>query len=163
MVCMQQALQQTLDYGYAHHIQRLMVLGLYATLAEVTPSQVSDWFHAIYVDAVDWVQRPNVLGMALCATGGSMTSKPYIASGAYIDKMSNYCSYCRYQPKEKLGVNACPFTLLYWRFILRHEAVLSSNPRTKLMVTHVAKLSAEQRASILSASDRWLTHHGRPV
>lgn len=150
MHCLAQCIGQTLETGYAHHIQRLMVIGLFSTLAQLSPQQVSDWFLAVYVDAVAWVEVPNVLGMALYANGGRFTSKPYVASGAYIQRMSNYCSGCRYDPKQKTGPQACPFTTLYWAFLIRHEAMLAANPRTRLMVKHVANLDEDQRQAILT-------------
>lgn len=149
MQCLSQCIGQTLSTGYAHHIQRLMVIGLFSTLAELSPQQVSDWFLAVYVDAVEWVELPNVIGMALYANGGRFTSKPYVASGAYIQRMSNYCSGCRYDPKLKTGESACPFTTLYWAFLIKHEASLASNPRTRLMVKHVSNLAADDRMAIL--------------
>ena len=148
MQCLSQCIGQTLRTGYAHHIQRLMVIGLFSTLAQLSPQQVSDWFLAVYVDAVEWVELPNVMGMALYANGGRFTSKPYVASGAYIQRMSNYCKSCRYDPKQKTGESACPFTTLYWAFLIKHEASLASNQRTRLMVKHVANLSADERAAI---------------
>ncbi len=156
MHCLQQVIEQTLETGYAHHIQRLMVIGLYATLAELHPQAVSDWFHAIYVDATDWVQRPNVIGMALYAHGGLLSSKPYLASGAYIDKMSNYCQGCPFKPKEKFGANACPITQLYWRFLIIHQAELTANPRTSLMVAHVNKMSEHDKQALLTQAEQHL-------
>jgi deoxyribodipyrimidine photolyase-related protein len=158
--CLRHVITQTLETGYAHHIQRLMVVGLYATLAELKPQSVSDWFHAIYVDATDWVQRPNVMGMALFANGGLFTSKPYIASGAYIHKMSNYCQDCRFKPSEKVGAHACPFTQLYWRFLIQHQDELAANPRTALMTTHVKKLSDTAKAAIVSQAEAYLLTQG---
>lgn len=157
MTCLSQVIGQTLATGYAHHIQRLMVIGLYATLAELQPQAVSDWFHAVYIDATDWVQRPNVIGMALYANGGEFTSKPYLASGAYIDKMSNYCQHCRFKPKEKSGANACPITQLYWRFLIIHFDELSHNPRTSLMVSHVKKLSDSDKQQLVREAERHLS------
>ena len=148
MQCLSQCIGQTLQTGYAHHIQRLMVIGLFSTLAELSPQQVSDWFLAVYVDAVEWVELPNVIGMALYANGGRFTSKPYVASGAYIQRMSNYCSNCRYDPKQKTGDRACPFTTLYWAFLIKHEGALADNPRTRLMVKHVSNLSTGDRSAI---------------
>lgn len=156
MHCLAQSIGQTLQTGYAHHIQRLMVIGLFATLAELSPQQVSDWFLAVYVDAVEWVELPNVAGMALFANGGRFTSKPYVASGAYIQRMSNYCSGCRYDPKLKTGPRACPYTTLYWAFLIKHEAMLAANPRTSLMVKHVAKMDAEARAAIQQQAQQQL-------
>lgn len=148
MACMRDSLKQTLELGYAHHIQRLMVIGNFATLAELSPQQVSDWFLAIYVDAVEWVELPNTVGMALHACGSRFTSKPYVASGAYIGRQSNYCSGCRYDPATRTGENACPYTTLYWNFIERHENTLASNPRTALMAKNLHKLSTDERSGI---------------
>ena len=152
MACARDAIGQTLQYGYAHHIQRLMVTGLFALLAEIDPAQVADWYLAVYVDAVEWAELPNVAGMALYADGGRFTSKPYVASGAYIQRMSNHCGGCRYAPDAKTaaakGKPPCPYTTLYWNFLDRHEAALAANPRTALMAKNVARLSAGQRQRI---------------
>jgi deoxyribodipyrimidine photolyase-related protein len=148
MACMRDSLKQTLRYGYAHHIQRLMVMGNFALLAELSPQQVADWYLAIYVDAVEWVELPNTAGMALHACGSRFTSKPYISSGAYINRQSNYCSGCRYDPAQRSGEKACPFTTLYWHFIARHAGELSSNPRTALMAKNLDKLSSEELTAI---------------
>lgn len=148
MNCLKDSIGQTLDHGYAHHIQRLMVIGNFALLAGLVPQQVEDWFLAVYVDAVEWVELPNVAGMALFANGGRFTSKPYIASGAYIKRMSNYCTGCKYNPAEKAGDNACPFTTLYWGFLDQHEKMLSANPRTGLMAKNIARLDDSQRTAL---------------
>lgn len=148
MNCLKDSIGQTLDHGYAHHIQRLMVIGNFALLAGLVPQQVEDWFLAVYVDAVEWVELPNVAGMALFANGGRFTSKPYIASGAYIKRMSNYCTGCKYKPAEKVGEDACPFTTLYWGFLDQHEKMLSGNPRTGLMAKNIARLDEAQRAAL---------------
>ena len=156
MACAHDAIGQTLRYGYAHHIQRLMVTGLFALLAEVDPKPVADWYLAVYVDAVEWAELPNVAGMALYADGGRFTSKPYVASGAYIQRMSNHCDRCNYAPTPKdvakTGKPACPFTVLYWNFLDRHEASLAANPRTAMMARSVAGLSAAKRADIRAAA-----------
>ena len=112
MACLRDSLRHTLDLGYGHHIERLMVLGLFALLLGVRPKQVHEWFLAVYVDAVEWVELPNVLGMSQYADGGRMTSKPYAASGAYIHKMSNHCAGCRFKPDVSVGPDACPYTTL---------------------------------------------------
>ena len=148
MACMRDSLKQTLEWGYAHHIQRLMVIGNFATLAQLSPQQVGDWFLAIYVDAIEWVELPNTAGMALHACGSRFTSKPYVASGAYIGRQSNYCGSCKYDPKVRAGENACPYTTLYWNFIDRHEAALTSNPRTALMTKNLQKLDANERERV---------------
>ncbi|PUE12552.1 cryptochrome/photolyase family protein [Limnohabitans sp. T6-20] len=148
MACMQATIGQSLQHGYAHHIQRLMVTGQFAVLAGLSPQQVSAWYRAMYVDAVEWVEMPNTLGMALHANGGRFTSKPYVASGQYIARMSNYCKGCRYQPEQRTGPNACPMTTLYWDFLIRHEQDFAKNPRTALMVKHVGRMSEEDKAQI---------------
>lgn len=148
MNCMQQVVGQTLKYGYAHHIQRLMITGIWGLLAEISPQQIEDWYLAVYVDALDWVELPNVAGMAIYANGGRFTSKPYIASGQYIKRMSNYCQGCRYSPDVKTGPRACPVTTLYWHFLCTHERQLLANPRTVLMAKNVARMSADEREAL---------------
>ena len=148
MACMQDSLRQTLRYGYAHHIQRLMVMGNFALLAELSPQAVEDWYLAIYIDAVEWVELPNTAGMALHACGSRFTSKPYISSGAYINRQSNYCNNCKYQPAQRIGEEACPFTTLYWNFIDRHAAELTSNPRTALMAKNIDKIKPDELQAI---------------
>ena len=150
MACLRDALTQTLRLGYAHHIQRLMLTGLYALLLGVRPQELHAWYLAVYVDAVEWVELPNTLGMSQFADGGLMASKPYIASGAYIERMSagSLCSRCRFKPKERVGPSACPFTTLYWDFLLRHEARLAANPRTVMQVRNLARLDEAERQAI---------------
>ena len=148
MACMKDAIGQTLQYGYAHHIQRLMVTGNFALLAEILPQEVCDWYLAIYVDAIEWVELPNTAGMALFANGGRFTSKPYIASGAYIKRMSNYCSSCKYKPEVRYGEDACPITTLYWNFLIKHQAELEKNPRTRLMTANLNKIDASEQKKI---------------
>jgi len=147
MACLRDALTQTLTHGYANHIQRLMVTGLYTLMLGVQPKQVHEWYLAVYVDAVEWVELPNTLGMSQYADGGVMGSKPYIASGKYIERMSPHCKGCRYDPAQRSGERACPFTTLYWDFLMRHEALLAKNPRMALQVKNLARLSdADQQA-----------------
>ena len=148
MNCMREVVGQTMKYGYAHHIQRLMVTGNFALLAEIAPWQVHAWYLAVFVDAVEWVELPNTLGMALYADGGRFTSKPYVASGAYIRRMSNYCAGCRYRPELRHGVNACPVTTLYWNFLDKNASGLRGNPRTALMVRNLERLPAAERLAI---------------
>jgi deoxyribodipyrimidine photolyase-related protein len=158
MRCMQDAVGQTLDYGYAHHIQRLMVTGNFALLAEILPSAVCDWYLAVYVDAIEWVELPNTAGMALFANGGRFTSKPYIASGAYIKRMSNYCGGCQYKPDVRFGENACPVTTLYWNFLIKHRAQFDGNPRTRLMTANLKKISDMDQASIVKHAEQILNN-----
>jgi deoxyribodipyrimidine photolyase-related protein len=158
MACMKDAIGQTLQYGYAHHIQRLMVTGNFALLAEILPSEVCDWYLAIYVDAIEWVELPNTAGMALFANGGRFTSKPYIASGAYIKRMSNYCGSCQYKPDVRFGETACPVTTLYWNFLIKHRSQFESSPRTKLMTANLKRISDEDQKSIVGHAEHLLTH-----
>jgi deoxyribodipyrimidine photolyase-related protein len=150
MNCMKDTIGQTLKYGYAHHIQRLMITGNFALLAEVLPQQVSDWYLAIYVDAIEWVELPNVVGMGLFANGGRFTSKPYIASGAYVKRMSNYCDRCQYKPDIRYGEQACPMTTLYWNFLINHQSEFNQNPRMRLMTANLSKISNEDQRFIQS-------------
>ena len=135
--CLRDAITQTLKTGYAHHIQRLMVTGLYCLLVGIDPKQVHEWYLSVYVDAVEWVELPNTLGMSQYADGGLMTSKPYAATGKYIDRMSNYCKGCRYNPNESTGHKACPFTRMYWDFLLRHRELLAKNPRMVMQIRNL--------------------------
>ncbi|MEQ1637482.1 MAG: cryptochrome/photolyase family protein [Methylococcales bacterium] len=148
MNCLRQAIGQTLQHGYAHHIQRLMVTGLFAQLYGVQPMQVHEWYLAVYVDAVEWVELPNTLGMSQYADGGLMASKPYIASGKYIQKMSNYCQHCRFNPAKATGADACPFTTLFWDFLDRHETRFAAHPRMGFMVSNLRRMSADERIAI---------------
>ena len=153
MVCLRESIQQTLKHGYAHHIQRLMVTGLYSMLLGVDPHEVHRWYLAVYVDAVEWVELPNTLGMSQYADGGVMASKPYAATGKYIQRMSNYCKGCRYDPSKSEGENACPFTTLYWDFLKRHEAALARNPRMVMQVKNLSRLDPTRLEQILQKAD----------
>jgi deoxyribodipyrimidine photolyase-related protein len=148
MNCLRQVVGQTLEHGYAHHIQRLMVTGLFALLLGVDPREVHEWYLAVYVDAVEWVELPNTLGMSQYADGGVMASKPYAATGKYIQRMSNYCVGCRYAPGKATGEDACPFTTLYWDFLMRHEAKLKKNTRMALQVKNLARKNSGEKAAI---------------
>ncbi len=148
MRCLAEAIGQTLRTGYAHHIQRLMVTGLFALLYGVDPKEVHQWYLSVYVDAVEWVELPNTLGMSQYADGGVMASKPYCASGKYIQRMSNYCAGCKYDPAEATGAKACPFTTLYWDFLLRHEQRLQKNQRLKMQLRNLDRLDAGRRKAI---------------
>lgn len=148
MACLKDAIEQTLKYGYAHHIQRLMITGLFCLLAGVRPHEVHGWYLAVYVDAVEWVELPNTLGMSQFVDGGVLASKPYIASGAYVSRMSNACSQCRYNPKLKLGAKACPITTLYWDFLSRHEQRFAQHPRLKMQLRNLQRLDDSTRDAI---------------
>ena len=148
MHCLAQALGQTLEHGYAHHIQRLMVTGLYALLLGVEPRQVHAWYLAVYVDAVEWVELPNTLGMSQYADGGLMGSKPYVASGRYIDRMSDYCRHCRFLPDRRVGDDACPFTTLYWDFLDRHRDRFATHPRAAMQWRNLRHVPKEEMEAI---------------
>ena len=151
--CLRDTIAQTLDLGYAHHIQRLMVTGLYALLLGVEPVQVHAWYLAVYVDAVEWVELPNTLGMSQFADGGLLGSKPYVASGQYIARMSDHCRHCRFRPAERTGENACPFTTLYWDFLARHAQRFADHPRLRAQVQNLARLSDAERGAIALRAD----------
>jgi deoxyribodipyrimidine photolyase-related protein len=147
MRCMQQAVNHTIRHAYSHHIQRLMITGNFALIAGLSIEQVTDWYLAVYADAYEWVELPNTLGMALFADGGLLASKPYAASGNYINKMSNYCQHCHYNVKETTSGNACPFNALYWDFIARQQPNLGNNARMQLAFQQWKRKSpAEQEA-----------------
>jgi deoxyribodipyrimidine photolyase-related protein len=148
MNCLRHTIRQTLEYGYAHHIQRLMVTGLYSLMLGVRPKEIHEWYLAIYIDAIDWVELPNVIGMSQFADGGTMATKPYVATGKYIQRMSNYCSGCRYDPAESIGENACPITTLYWEFLLRHEETLKKIPRMEMQLRNLTRLAEAKKAAI---------------
>jgi len=154
MNCLRQAVGQTLEYGYAHHIQRLMVTGLFSLLLGVDPKALHHWYLAVYVDAVEWVELPNSLGMSQFADGGVMASKPYAATGKYIDRMSNYCQGCRFDPAKATGEGACPFTTLYWDFLMRHKELLAGNHRMALQVKNLDRKSAGELAEIRKLAEQ---------
>jgi deoxyribodipyrimidine photolyase-related protein len=148
LACLRDALTHTLEFGYAHHIERLMVTGLFALLVGVQPRRVHEWYLAVYVDAVEWAELPNTLGMSQFADGGRLASKPYIASGRYIERMSNHCAGCRYRPGEATGPRACPFTTLYWDFLDRHAERFRRHPRLGQQVRNLDRKSDAERAAI---------------
>lgn len=156
MRCLQQSVKQTIDHAYAHHIQRLMVLGNFALLVGIDPKYVNEWFLIVYADAYEWVELPNVSGMALFADGGVLGSKPYAASGAYINKMSNYCKHCVYKVSDKTGPTACPFNYLYWDFLDRNKEVLAKNPRMRLIYQAYHRMSDEKKETIKSSAKSFL-------
>lgn len=148
MRCLHRAIDATRRNAYAHHIQRLMVTGNFAMLLGVEPRQVADWYLAVYADAYEWVELPNVLGMAIYADGGSFASKPYAASGKYIQRMGDHCSNCRYAVGERTGEDSCPFNALYWDFLMRNEDRLADNGRMTMMYRNVERLKPADKAAI---------------
>jgi deoxyribodipyrimidine photolyase-related protein len=146
MHCLAQAIGQTLDTAHAHHIQRLMVTGNFALLIGADPAAVHRWYLEIYVDAYEWVELPNTLGMSQFGDGGLVGSKPYVSSGAYIDRMSDYCRHCRYDVKQRVGEDACPFNALYWDFIARHDDRLRGNRRMAMPYRNWDRQSAQAQA-----------------
>jgi len=156
MHCIAETVGQTMEEAYAHHIQRLMVTGNFALLAGIDPHAVHEWYLAVYADAYEWVEAPNVIGMSQFADGGVVGSKPYVSSGNYIAKMSNYCETCAYDVKTKLGEGACPFNLLYWAFLDRHRERFAKNPRMANMYGTWGRMSEERRARILAEAGAFL-------
>lgn len=156
MNCLAHCVGDTRDHAYAHHIQRLMVLGNFALLAGVRPREVQDWYLLVYADAYEWVELPNVHGMVLFADGGMLGSKPYAASGAYIDRMSDYCGGCRYDVKQKAGEDACPFNYLYWDFLDRNAKTLSGNQRLAMPYRNLARFKPERVKEIRADAKRFL-------
>ena len=154
--CLKQAVSDIRKTAYGHHIQRLMVTGNFALLAGIEPAQIEAWYLAVYIDAFEWVELPNVHGMALFADGGLMASKPYAASGAYIQKMSDYCGGCAYDPAIKIGPGACPFNYLYWNFLIENEAVLKGNMRLAMPYKTLSGFTPERRASITEQAGEFL-------
>ena len=145
MNCLRRTVTDVVDHGYSHHIQRLMVICNFATLAGLSPQAVADWFLAMYVDSHDWVVTPNVVGMAMNADGGVMATKPYVSSAAYIDRMSDYCGSCRYDPKQRVGPRACPFNALYWTFLADHRDAIAANPRVAAVLKHLDRMTVGER------------------
>lgn len=157
MACMRAAITQTKEHGYAHHIQRLMVTGNFALLAGIDPVALHEWYLQVYVDAYEWVELPNTLGMSQFADGGLLGSKPYVASGNYINKMSNYCGNCRYSVKQKTGPDACPLNSLYWDFLARNEKLLAKNPRMGQTYATWRRMSDAKRQDYLDSAAVYLT------
>ncbi len=155
MNCLRQTLNQVERSGYAHHIQRLMVLSNFALIAGLSPQEVENWFHAAFIDAYDWVMQTNVLGMGLFADGGVLASKPYAASANYINKMSDYCKGCTYNHRERSGDNACPFNYFYWDFLARHRDKLKSQGRMNLILANLDKMDAKELAVIRQKAADW--------
>ena len=156
MHCLGAAVTQTREHAYAHHIQRLMVTGNFAMLAGIDPHAVHEWYLGVYADAYEWVELPNTVGMSQFADGGVLASKPYAASGAYINRMSNYCGSCRYDVKQRTGPGACPFNALYWNFIARHRDKIGNNPRMAQMIRTYDKFPAEEQQRIADSAAAFL-------
>lgn len=158
MSCMSKAINQSLDYAYAHHIQRLMVTGNFALLAGIDPDEVDQWYLGIYIDAFEWVEITNTRGMSQFADGGLVGTKPYVSSGSYIHKMGDHCKACKYDYKQKTGEGACPFNSLYWNFIDRHRDVLAPNPRMSMMYRVWDKYDSDTKTALLEQAEYYLEH-----
>lgn len=156
MNCLSQCVSDTKEHAYAHHIQRLMVLGNFALLTGIEPKQINEWYLLVYADAYEWVELPNVSSMVLFADGGQLASKPYAASGSYINKMSNYCRHCEYSVKEKTGPQACPFNYLYWHFLHRHKVKFEKNPRMAMIYRTMQKIDETKFQHMLDDADTFL-------
>jgi deoxyribodipyrimidine photolyase-related protein len=156
MNCLHQVIDQVRRTGYAHHIQRLMILANFALITGLQPQAVEDWFHAVFIDAYDWVMQTNVLGMGLFADGGVLASKPYAASANYVNRMSDYCKGCRYNPKQRTGDDACPFNFFYWDFLDRHREKLQSQGRMSFILKNLDRMDAEDLQEIRDRAATWL-------
>ena len=156
MRCLRLVIDQSLQYAYAHHIQRLMITGNFALLIGVAPAAVEKWYLGIYIDAVQWVELPNTLGMSQFADGGKLATKPYASSGRYINRMSDYCGACDYRIKESIGKMACPFNALYWHFLDRNRTLLGSNARMGMMYRVWDKMDAARRKAIRQQASSYL-------
>ncbi|MBS7787265.1 cryptochrome/photolyase family protein [Flavobacterium sp. CYK-55] len=154
MNCLKHAIGQSLNDAYAHHIQRLMVIGNFALLTQIHPDQVDAWYLGVYIDAIEWVEMPNTRGMSQYADGGIIATKPYVSSGSYIQKMSDYCSGCAYDVKQKTGEKTCPFNSLYWHFVEVNRPLFQDNPRMAMMYHQLNKMPAEQRAALLERAEK---------
>jgi deoxyribodipyrimidine photolyase-related protein len=154
MRCLAEAISHTIDHAYAHHIERLMVLGLFCLLLGVRPYDVHLWHMSMFWDAIDWVSLPNTLGMSQYGDGGIVGTKPYVASGNYINRMSDHCRHCRYDPRKATGDEACPFTMLYWDFLMRHERRFVKNPRMRQQYVNLRRKDDDELKRIRAAAQR---------
>ena len=153
MRCMAHAIGQSLQHAHAHHIQRLMVIGNFSLLAGLNPQRLHEWYLGVYIDAFEWVELPNTLGMSQFADGGMLATKPYVSSAAYIDKMSDYCKGCHYDKKQRIGEKACPFNAMYWDFFARNEASLAKNPRIGMAYVQLRKMDVSAKEAIAQQAD----------
>ena len=158
MRCLHEAICQSLNEAHAHHIQRLMVIGNFALLAGLSPQAVHEWYLGVYIDAFEWVELPNTLGMSQFADGGALATKPYVSTAAYIDRMSDYCQQCHYRKKERTGPYACPFNALYWDFYRQHHAVLGNNPRISMVYRQLDRMDAQTRIHLQHQAIYWRQH-----
>ena len=156
MNCLKQCIQETKENAYAHHIQRLMVIGNFSLLTGLNPMEVNEWYLLVYADAYEWVELPNVTGMILFADGGYLASKPYAASGTYINKMSNYCANCKYSVNQKNGEKACPFNYLYWDFLARNREKLKNNHRIGMMYKTYDRMPEKKKVQITKDSQKFI-------
>jgi deoxyribodipyrimidine photolyase-related protein len=156
MNCLKECIRSTRQHAYAHHIQRLMVTGNFALLAGIAPHEIEEWYLLVYADAYEWVELPNVHGMVMHADGGVLGSKPYAASGAYINRMSDYCTQCAYDPNAKSGPKACPFNYLYWNFLIENESKLSANPRMAMPYRTLAKMENSRKTEVVADARTFL-------
>ena len=154
---MHNCVKETRKNAYAHHIQRLMVLGNFALISGINPTYVNEWFLIVYADAYEWVELPNVSGMILFADGGYLANKPYASGGNYINKMSDYCKKCKYKVSQKNGIDACPFNYLYWDFLARNRDKLSSNYRIGMMYKTYDRMDNDKKIAIEQDSKRFLS------
>ena len=157
MNCLRASLKQTKEEAYAHHIQRLMITGNFAMLAGIDPKYVHEWYLAVYIDAHEWVELPNTLGMSQFADGGVLGSKPYAASGNYIKKMSNYCKSCKYDVKKKAGKDACPFNYLYWDFLARNKEKLKNNRRLSMVYRILGGMDKQDKDNVRKTASWFLS------
>ncbi|MEO2167952.1 MAG: cryptochrome/photolyase family protein, partial [bacterium] len=160
MKCLSESVGQVRDHAYGHHIQRLMVTGNFALIAGIDPAEVEEWYMRVYYDAFEWVTAPNTVGMSQFADGGVVGSKPYVSSGNYIDRMSDYCRNCHYSVKTKTGEGACPFNLLYWHFLDRHRDRFEGNPRMAQMYRTWDRMDDGRRRTVLSEAEAFLDRMG---
>jgi len=157
MNCLKKSILQSLDTAYAHHIQRLMIIGNFALLAGIKPQEVHEWYLGIYIDAIEWVEMPNTLGMSQFSDGGFLATKPYVSSANYIQKMSNYCDGCQYSPKIKTGPKACPFNSLYWAFFIKNRDLLEGNPRIGMAYRNIDRMDPDLKLAHQDQAEEYLS------